>query len=33
MLVIFVICQIIIIYVLIFAENYDYFVLGCLHVC
>jgi hypothetical protein len=29
----FAICQIIVLYVLIFADNLDYFVLGCLHVC
>jgi uncharacterized membrane protein len=29
----FAICQIIVLYVLMFAENYDYFVLACLHVC
>jgi VanZ family protein len=33
MLVAFAICQIIVLYVFMFAENWDYFVLGCLLVC
>jgi VanZ family protein len=33
MLVVFDICQIVVLYVLMFAENWDYFMLGCLLVC
>jgi hypothetical protein len=33
MLVDFAICQTIVLYVLMFAKNWDYFVLGCLLVC
>jgi hypothetical protein len=33
MLVVFDICQIIVLYVFMFAENWDYFVLGCFLVC
>jgi hypothetical protein len=33
MLVAFAICQIIVLYVLMLAENYDYFVFACLHIC